>query len=126
MEDNTGFAHIEEKHIKRHNDFESLGQAAEGIDDVIKNGAIVKNSADKATLEKNGYKVVVSKNVRDGQGNIIQTKNWVVTAFDITRTATEKRNASSDSELYTAKSTKAANGQATPLNERSSGSKGTN
>ncbi|MDR2472861.1 MAG: hypothetical protein LBD53_04745, partial [Tannerella sp.] len=125
-ENKQGIEHIIDKHSEKKNDFNSIEDAASVIDDVIRNGTITKDKADKATIEKDGYKVVVSKNVRDTQGNILQTKNWVVTAFDITRTEGEKKNASSKSELYTADKTDAAAGQTTPTNDSVFGGKGTN
>lgn len=53
------------------------------METVIKSGKKTKNRWDKVTFEDNGYRVVVSKNVRDNRGKIIiENKNWVVTSFD--------------------------------------------
>ena len=41
-----------------------------------------KSKWDKVVLEKDGRIVVVSKNVRDSEGNITDNKNWVDTSFD--------------------------------------------
>ena len=82
---------IIEKHINRLHDFENVEEAMEVIDDVVKSGKIVKNKWDKATIEKDGYRVVVRKNLRDDAGNITDSKKrWVVTAFDNNRSAKEK------------------------------------
>ena len=81
----NGLEHIIEKHIVRQNDFKDIDELADVLDDVIANGDIVKEKWDKVTLEKDGYKVVISRNVRDNKGNILGEKNWVVTAFDSVR-----------------------------------------
>lgn len=84
-ENSEGLDHIIEKHIKAHNDFDSVESAINAIDDVIKNSTLNerKSKWDKAVFEKNGYMVVVRINLRDNQGNVIdKNKNWIVTAFD--------------------------------------------
>ena len=84
-ERSEGLDHIIEKHIKVHNDFNSVEDAMTTIDDVIRNGSLneAKSKWDKVVFEKDGYSVVVRRNLRDNQGNIIdENKNWVVTAFD--------------------------------------------
>jgi hypothetical protein len=86
----NGLEHIIEKHIVRQNDFKDIDELAVVLDDVIANGDIVKEKWDKVTLEKDGYKVVISRNVRDNKGNILGEKNWVVTAFDSVRGQKEK------------------------------------
>ena len=82
---NQGLDHIIDKHIERYHDFANIDEAMNVIDDVINNGTIneKKSRWDKVILEKDGYMVVISKNVRDEKGNIVNSnKNWVVTAFD--------------------------------------------
>ncbi len=87
---NNGLEHIIEKHIVKQNDFRDTDELADVLDDVISNGDIIREKWDKVTLEKDGYKVVISKNVRDSKGNILREKNWVVTAFDSVRSKKEK------------------------------------
>lgn len=82
-EKKRGLEHIIIKHINTLHDFENIGEAMRVIDDVIKNGEIIKDKPDKIILQKDGNRVVVSKNVRDEKGVIIEeNKNWVVTAYD--------------------------------------------
>ncbi len=99
---NQGLDHIIDKHIERHNDFANAEEAMAAIEDVINNGTIneKKSRWDKVVLEKDGLMVVVRKNVRDEQGNIInESKNWVVTAFD--GNTKQKEKSSSDATLAT-------------------------
>ena len=65
-ERSEGLDHNIEKHIKAHNDFDSVEEAMTTIDDVIRNGSLneAKSKWDKAVFEKDGYTVVVSLNVR--------------------------------------------------------------
>ena len=95
-ERSEGLNHNIEKHIKAHNDFDSVEEAMTTIDDVIRNGSLneAKSKWDKAVFEKDGYTVVVRRNLRDNQGNIIdENKNWVVTAFDGSkRQGSKKKN----------------------------------
>ena len=97
-EESNGLDHIIEKHVKAHNDFTSVEDAVVKIDDIIKNGSIneKKSKWDKVVFEKDGYSVIVSKNLRDKKGNIInENKNWVVTAFDNTKSQGNKKRSSS-------------------------------
>ncbi|MBS9767056.1 MAG: hypothetical protein KGV44_05905 [Flavobacteriaceae bacterium] len=87
-----GLEHIVEKHIKEQNDFESVEHATEVINDVIENGKVSREKWDKVIFEKDGYKVIISKNVRDKKGNVLKNKNWVVTSFDSTRSSKNKTN----------------------------------
>lgn len=104
-ERSEGLDHIIEKHIKAHNDFDSVEDAMTTIDDVIRNGSLneAKSKWDKVIFEKDGYTVVVSLNVRDNQGNITDNnKKWIVTAFDGShRQSNKKRESSSDATLVT-------------------------
>lgn len=93
-ENSEGLDHIIEKHIKAHNDFDSVESAINAIDDVIKNGSLNerKSKWDKAVFEKGGYMVVVRRNLRDNQGNVIdKNKNWIVTAFDSSKKQGNKK-----------------------------------
>lgn len=99
-----GLDHIIDKHIERNNDFDSLEEAAQVIDDVINNGEVneKKSKWDKVVLEKDDYMVIISKNVRDKDGNVIDSnKNWVVTAFDSERGKGNKKRNPSDVTLVT-------------------------
>lgn len=101
---NQGLDHIIDKHIEKNNDFDSLEEAAQVIDDVINNGEVneKKSKWDKVVLEKDGYMVIISKNVRDKDGNVIDSnKNWVVTAFDSERGKGNKKRNPSDVTLVT-------------------------
>ena len=95
-----GLAHIIQRHVEEQNDFNSVEEVRDVIDDVIKNGSINerKSKWDKVVFEKDGYSVIVSRNLRDKDGNIIeQNKDWVVTAFDNSRGRnSKKRESSSD------------------------------
>ena len=81
---NAGLDHIIYKHVGEGKDFADEREMMAVIDDVVKNGVIndAKSKWDKITLEREGKIVVISRNVRDGQGNIVENKNWVVTSFD--------------------------------------------
>ena len=90
-DEEKGLDHIIDKHVNKLKDFASAEEAISVIDDVINNGRIIKDKWDKATFEKDGYRVVVSKNTRDGNGQIVDNdKRWVVTAFDNSKTEKEK------------------------------------
>lgn len=80
---NKGLDHILFKHVGEGKDFLSVDEVRIVMETVIKSGKKTKNRWDKVTFEDNGYRVVVSKNVRDNRGKIIiENKNWVVTSFD--------------------------------------------
>lgn len=81
--DNKGLDHILFKHVGEGKDFSSIDEVRAVMETVINSGKKIKIRWDKVTFENNGYRVVVSKNVRDSRGNIIiENKNWVVTSFD--------------------------------------------
>ena len=73
-EKEQGLDHIIQKHINKLHDFSSIDEAATIIESVIKNGDIIKTKWDKVTIAKDGFKVVVRKNVRDDKGNLIEEK----------------------------------------------------
>ena len=120
-----GLAHIIQRHVEEQNDFNSVEEVRDVIDDVIKNGKIVRENADKVNIDYNGYRVSVRKNVRDGQGNIVENKNWVVTAFDRSTPKHEKRRTSSSETLSTPSANQEADGVTLPSNDNSSESKDT-
>ena len=75
-------------------DFATEQEMMNVIDDVVTNGTIneSKSKWDKVTLEKDGMVVVIRKNVRDGNGNVVGNKNWVVTSFDNNIPKTKKQS----------------------------------
>lgn len=78
-----GLKHIDWKHVQTLGDFESLEEAIDVIEDVIKNGEIKPDKdPQNIALEKNHYRVVIA---RDKNGN------WVLTAFDKNESAKEKK-----------------------------------
>lgn len=90
-EEENGLEHIIKKHVERLKDFASVEEAQCRIEDVIKNGTIIKNKWDKVTIEKAGFRAVIRKNVRDNNGNIVdEKKNWVVTSFDNNKPKSQK------------------------------------
>ena len=120
-----GLAHIIQRHVEEQNDFNSVEEVRDVIDDVIKNGKIVRENADKVNIDYNGYRVSVRKNIRDGQGNIVENKNWVVTAFDRSTPKHEKRRTSSSETLSTPSANQEADGVTLPSNDNSPESKDT-
>ena len=122
-----GLAHIIQRHVEEQNDFNSVEEVRDVMDDVIKNGSINerKSKWDKVVFEKDGYSVVVSRNLRDKDGNIIeQNKDWVVTVFDNSRGRnSKKRESSSDVTQVTPNTNKG--GRAVAPNDNSSESKDT-
>lgn len=82
-EENAVLDHIIFKHVGEGKDFMSLEEVQTIIEKVIDKGVKIKVRWDKLTFDLDGLRVVVRKNVRDGNGNIVITKkNWVVTSFD--------------------------------------------
>lgn len=83
--DKGGLKHIIQKHIVEHDDFDSVEEAMSVMDDVVRNGSVTTQK-DGIKIEANGYRVALRQS-EDG--------NWIVTAYDITRTSDEKnRNTS--------------------------------
>ena len=83
-EKNAGIDHIVYKHVGEGLDFASEQEMIDTIDDIVRNGSVNKKRSkwDKIVLEKDGKIVVIRKNVRDENGNVVANKNWVVTSFD--------------------------------------------
>lgn len=90
-DDKKGLDHIIFKHVGEGKDFSSIEEVRSVIETVIKNGKKIKVRWDKVTFEFDGYRVIVSKNVRDEKGNIIENRNWVVTSFDNNNPKSKKR-----------------------------------
>ena len=92
-EKEQGLDHIIQKHINRLHDFSSLEEAATIIESVVNHGDVIKTQWDKVTIAKDGYKVVVRKNVRDNNGNLVEEKkNWVVTSFNDNKPKSQKKH----------------------------------
>ena len=89
------------------------------IEDVIRNGLIVRENKDKINIEYNGYRVSIKKTIRDSKGSVVENKNWIVTAFDKSKPKHEKRNPSSSETLTTPSANQKADGVTLPSNEDS-------
>ena len=116
-----GLAHIIRRHIIEQNDFKNVDEIQKVIEDVIRNGLIVRESKDKINIEYNGYRVSIKKTIRDSKGNVVENKNWIVTAFDKSKPKHEKRNPSSSETLTTPSANQKADGVTLPSNEDSIG-----
>ena len=116
-----GLAHIIHRHIIEQNDFKNVDEIQKVIEDVIRNGLIVRENKDKINIEYNGYRVSIKKTIRDSKGNVVENKNWIVTAFDKSKPKHEKRNPSSSETLTTPSANQKADGVTLPSNEDSIG-----
>ena len=116
-----GLAHIIRRHIIEQNDFKNVDEIQKVIEDVIRNGLIVRENKDKINIEYNGYRVSIKKTIRDSKGNAVENKNWIVTAFDKSKPKHEKRNPSSSETLTTPSANQKADGVTLPSNEDSIG-----
>ena len=85
-----GLAHIIRRHIIEQNDFKNVDEIQKVIEDVIRNGLIVRKNKDKINIEYNGYRVSIKKTIRDSKGNVVENKNWIVTVFDKSKPKHEK------------------------------------
>lgn len=99
--DNGGLKHIIKRHIEEQNDFSDVSEIQSAINDAISNGDIVRENEDKIVLQTDRYKVSINKQYRDENGNVIERKNWIVTAFDKTKKKGEKKNTPSRETLTT-------------------------
>ncbi len=88
-----GLKHIIQKHIVEHDDFDSVEEAMQVIDDVVKNGEVTSQN-NSAKIEKDGYRVALAKD---------ENGSWIITAYDYLRDSKyKKRNSNSSlSSLYT-------------------------
>ena len=117
--ENQGLDHIIKKHINKLHDFKDVDEAVTIIEDVINNGEMkpIINNTEKVSFEKDGYKVSVKRKVRDNQGEVIGSKNWVVTAFDTTKTQRQKETETlSEKTLTTPPFNQKADGVTLPSN----------
>lgn len=77
----AGLQHIINKHIEEADDFNSVEEAMQVINDTINNGTISQQGTN-IFLDYNGYRVSIAQS-KEG--------NWVLTAFDKTRSRAEKQ-----------------------------------
>ena len=68
-----GLEHIEDKHVKKFNDFKDLHDAIEKISNIIKKEDSKERRGDRTVLKKDKYLVVISND---------DTGKWIVTAYD--------------------------------------------
>ena len=85
-----GLAHIISKHIVEQNDFNNIDEVINTMQQVINNGTITRENKDKVVIDYNDYRVAIRKQTRDNNGNIVEQGNWIVTAFDKSRSKKDK------------------------------------
>ena len=119
---NGGLQHIIRRHIVEQNDFNNVDEIRDVLDDVIAHGSIVRENLDKVNIEYDGYRVSIRKVNRDAKGNIVEHKNWVVTAFQSEKPRWKKRREVSPSGTLTTPSANlGADGVTLPSSETSLG-----
>ena len=115
-----GLGHIIRRHIVEQNDFDNVDEIRDIVSSVIANGNIVRENVDKVNIEYDGYRVSIRKVNRDGRGNIIEHKNWVVTAFQSEKPKWKKRrDVSPSGTLTTPSANPEADGVTLPSSETS-------
>lgn len=85
----AGLQHIIDKHIIKQNDFANVDEAMETISKTIKDGEM-QQQGNRYVVDNNGNRVVITKS-EDG--------NWVITAYDNSRTSEEKRRTGAAEKL---------------------------
>jgi hypothetical protein len=85
-----GLAHIISKHIVEQNDFNNIDEVINTMQQVINNGTITRENKDKVVIDYNDYHVAIRKQTRDNNGNVVEQGNWIVTAFDKSRSKKDK------------------------------------
>ena len=85
-----GLAHIISKHIVEQNDFNNIDEVINTMQQVINNGTITRENKDKVVIDYNDYRVAIRKQTRDNNGNVVEQGNWIVTAFDKSRSKKDK------------------------------------
>lgn len=117
---NGGLGHIIRRHIVEQNDFDNVDEIRDIVSSVIANGNIVRENVDKVNIEYDGYRVSIRKVNRDGRGNIVEHKNWVVTAFQSEKPKLKKRrDVSPSGTLTTPSANPEADGVTLPSSETS-------
>ncbi len=97
-----GLKHIIQKHIVENDDFDSVDEAMQVINDVIANGELTLQKGG-AKIEKDGYRVVLAKDEND---------NWVVTAYDYSRMPEDKKRSENQSRVLSLSTMDTENGAA--------------
>lgn len=77
----AGLQHIIKKHIEEADDFSSVEEAMQIINETISNGDITRQGSN-ISLDNNGYRVSIAQS---------DEGKWVLTAFDKTRSRAEKK-----------------------------------
>ena len=85
-----GLAHIISKHIVEQNDFNNIDEVINTMQQVINNGTITRENKDKVVIDYNDYRVAIRKQTRDNNGNVVEQGNWIVTAFNKSRSKKDK------------------------------------
>lgn len=117
---NGGLGHIIRRHIVEQNDFDNVDEIRDIVSSVIANGNIVRENVDKVNIEYEGYRVSIRKVNRDGRGNIVEHKNWIVTAFQSEMPKWKKRrDVSPSGTLTTPSANPEADGVTLPSSETS-------
>lgn len=111
-DDRGGLQHIIEKHVIEHSDYNSVGELTSAIEDVVSNGDFIIQKGGNLRFEKGGHRVIVAKN---------QEGDFVVTAYDNSRSLSEKKRTEADATLFRQRVLEEMNG--TPVSS-SSGSDG--
>ena len=109
--DKGGLKHIIQKHIVEHDDFDSVEEAMQIIDDVLANGEPIPQGSN-LSFDYNGYRVSVAKS-EDG--------NWVLTAFDKSRTENEKKRNSQQPLVLSLSTTDTSDGAAQGVSAQTAG-----
>ena len=81
---------------------------------VINNGTITRENKDKVVIDYNDYRVAIRKQTRDNNGNVVEQGNWIVTAFDKSRSKKDKTP--SEKTLSTPPSNQETDGVTLPSN----------
>ncbi|MES5005880.1 hypothetical protein [Prevotella disiens] len=109
-----GLAHIISKHIVEQNDFNNIDDVINTMQQVINNGTITRENKDKVVIDYNDYRVAIRKQTRDNNGNVVEQGNWIVTAFDKSRSKKDKTP--SEKTLSTPPSNQETDGVTLPSN----------
>ena len=109
-----GLAHIISKHIVEQNDFNNIDEVINTMQQVINNGTITRENKDKVVIDYNDYRVAIRKQTRDNNGNVVEQGNWIVTAFDKSRSKKDKTP--SEKTLSTPPSNQETDGVTLPSN----------
>ena len=73
-----GLAHIIRRHIIEQNDFKNVDEIQKVIEDVIRNGLIVRENKDKINIEYNGYRVSIKRRFVIQKGMSLKTRTGLL------------------------------------------------